>query len=288
MQVDIGRVFTNSFAILRQRFLSLLGVWGVFFGASIALFMVLGFGMGGAAFMGAGADLENAGAFGAGFIILILLFYVGYFYINGAQQCAMVAMATPLEKPSFSDALNAGLRGGLTFMGVLVLILIAYLIGILLLGLVGAVMTMLGDIGAALFAILILPVLIYLACRLVLVVPVIAVDRTYNPINALSRSWQLTGGNVLRIFVVLVVLSVGAFVVFGALFGVLFGIGFSAGFDVDNPAAGVGGMVAAFAVGLLLLFPLYILFSLFASTVMAALHAEVSDSSVQELGETFG
>ena len=111
--MDIGRVFSISFAMFRQRFWLLLGMWLVFlviqFAAAIAIFVgVIGMGLAGAA--GLAGGLEDPAAFtglGIGMIAAVVLFYAGYIVILLAQQAAMVTIASPLEEPSFGGAMVA-------------------------------------------------------------------------------------------------------------------------------------------------------------------------------------
>ena len=119
--MDIGRVFSTSFAMFRQRFWLLLGMWLVFlviqFAAAIAIFVgVIGMGLAGAA--GLAGGLEDPAAFtglGIGMIAAIVVFYAGYIVILLAQQAAMVTIASPLEEPSFGGAMVRGFRSALPF-----------------------------------------------------------------------------------------------------------------------------------------------------------------------------
>lgn len=60
---------------------------------------------------------------------------------------------------------------------------------------------------------LLLPVTIYIAVKLSLASAVIVIENQINPIAALQRSWQLTKGNSLQIFVFYLLLLVAAFVI---------------------------------------------------------------------------
>lgn len=103
--IDIGRVFSTSWAMLRQRFWLLAGMWGVFFAIQLAGLFVLGIlmamvGVAGAAAGGGLDDPTAMAGLGVGVILLMVLFYGAYLVLVLAQQAAMVTLASPLEQPS--------------------------------------------------------------------------------------------------------------------------------------------------------------------------------------------
>ena len=57
--------------------------------------------------------------------------------------------------------------------------------------------------------------------RIMLVAPVVAVERVYNPVAALKRSWMLTQGNTGRLALFLGLIVLVALVALGALVGIL-------------------------------------------------------------------
>ena len=71
---------------------------------------------------------------------------------------------------------------------------------------IGTVYLLLGVV-AVLVAV---PVLIWAACRVSIVFPVIAVDRVTGPVAAIRRAWGLTGGHVLKIIALFVIYAVAA------------------------------------------------------------------------------
>ncbi|WP_298467916.1 hypothetical protein [uncultured Erythrobacter sp.] len=280
MSFDIGRVFSNTFAMVKERWGPMLGLWATFFGALLLYAMVFGGVLGGSAVaMGAAfsGSLDNPaalGGMGIGFILMMVVFYIGYIAIALGQQGAMIAMASPIQNVTFGEAFTLGLKGGLSFLGVIVLLMIAYVV-VLLLG--AGLAAILGEAGAVILAILILPVAIYLACRMSVLVPVIVVDRVFNPIKAITQTWATTRGNVLGIFLIYVGFTVLALIAIGIPFALLGGM------------MGAGGEpgVLTMVFGFLIMIAIFIGFTLVSSSMIASLHAEISDTHVEDLSETF-
>lgn len=293
MTVDIGRVFSNSWEMVKQRFWILLGMWALFFAVQMVFSTVFTAVLGGSMFaLGAAAgglddpNMLMAGGFGIGFILFTIIFYLGYIVIMLAQQCAMAALASPLDRVAFGDAFRTSFRAGLTFFGVTLLLVIAYFAFALAGVLVAALLSMLGDAGAIIAGILIVPAVIYLVLRLSVIVPVVAVDRTFNPVQAIRRTWQMTGGNVLAILVVSVISLVIALALLGIPIALMFGSLVAIGSGSTDPAAALGAMGSIIG-GVLLLFPLFIVYSIVSVVINVCLHAEMTDSQTARLEETF-
>lgn len=285
--MEIGRIFSTSLAMFRQRFWPLVGMWAVFFAIQMAGSTLLGIGMvvttmAGAA--SAGAGLEDPAAIsgmGIGMIIFLVLFYGAYLVLLLAQQAAMVTLASPLEEPAFGAALGRGFKSALPFFGISVILMIGYflLTGVTF-GLAGLAGAAAGPAVGVVLALLFLPLLVYLACRFAVLIPVVAVDQVFNPITAIRRSWAVTKGKVLSILLAIIVFILLTLVALGAPFAVMFG-GIFAAQDSEAVAAG-------FAIGgVLLFFPLFIAYSIFAAAFTAVLHSEVTDGGAEALEEVF-
>lgn len=286
--MDIGRVFSTSFAMFRQRFWLLLGMWLVFLVIQIAVATVLfisimAMGMAGAAGVGAGLDDPAAiASLGVGMILLAVLFYASYVVILMAQQAAMVTIASPLEEPAFGTAMVRGFRSALPFFAVVVVLLLGY---IALAALVGVIELAAGGGGSsevlsAVLALLFLPVMVYLSCRFAVLIPVVAVDQVFNPFTALRRSWSVTRGKVLAILLALIGFILLSLVALGLPFALLFGAAFT---GQDSPSTGVVMMI----VGFLIFVPLLIGYTMFASAFTASLHCEVTGGGADRLEEVF-
>ena len=286
--IDIGRVFSTSWAMLRQRFWLLAGMWGVFFAIQLAGLFVLGIlmamvGVAGAAAGGGLDDPTAMAGLGVGVILLMVLFYGAYLVLVLAQQAAMVTLASPLEQPSFGGALNRGFKSALPFFGITIVLLLGYFaIGGVLGVLIGAAGMGSPDAAAMLGGVLLLlflPVLIYFGCRFAVLVPVVAVDEVFNPIAAIRRSWNVTQGKVWRIFLCTLVFLLISAAVLGLPLLLIFGAAFGAA-DGAEPSAMV-------LLGPLLMLPLFIIYTIFASAYNAALHSEVTGGGAEAYEEVF-
>lgn len=283
----IGAVFRTAWTMLRQRFWLLAGMWAVFFAIQIAGSMVLGVAAVAAGAAGA-AGLEAAlgdpaalAGMGIGMIAVMAVVYAGYLVLVLAQQAALVTLASPLEPPDFGAALARGFRSALPFFGLTVMLVLAY--GALLLA-TGALASAAGDAAGAavgvLLAALSFPAMIYLACRLAVLIPVVAVDRVSSPLGALRRCWRLTRGRAGAILLALLALAglIAALctVPFVAMIAIVLG-------------AQQGAVIAAGAVlvGVLLFVPLLIVVSLYVSAFIAALHSELTGGAAETLEAVF-
>jgi hypothetical protein len=288
--IDIGRLFSTSFAIMRQRFWLLVGMWLVFFAIQMGGSVVLGIVMAifGAAGMGIGAGLgggfDNPAAIaglGIGMIAFMAVFYAIYIVILLAQQAAMVTLASPLEQPAFGTALARGFKSAVPFLGITLLLILAYIAVAAVLGVVAlasgeAAGALIGGLAALLFV----PVLIYVGCRLSILIPVVAVDQVFGPVAAIRRCWAVTRGKVGAILLALLAFMALTLAVLGVPVFLLFGGIFT---GESNAAAGVGLMILAF----LLMIPVFILYTIFASAFTASLHSEVTAGGADRLEEVF-
>jgi len=270
MQVSVSKVWGTVLEIVKARLGSLVGLWLVYFAiqmfVSAVAFMFIGASVSVAALEG---DPNALGAMGLGMLLFMAIIYLGYVYIASAQSAAMSRMASPLVQTSFGDAFSSGFANGLTLLGTTVLLLLGYLVGLLVLGMVGEGVAMAGVIAQGVWSIALAALLIYLACRLIILPPVVAVEGVRNPITAIVRSWQLTKGKVLGIFLSLLVYIAIAIVAVGVPFAMFFGtiIGLSQG-DVGPAIGAIFGMVVIFAV-------LAVLLAVLGSTFGAVVHSEL-------------
>ncbi|WP_017665799.1 hypothetical protein [Porphyrobacter sp. AAP82] len=287
--IDIGRVFATSWTMLRQRFWLLLGMFAVFFAIQMVGSVVLGIViaiMGTAGAVGIGAGLDDPAAvtgMGVVFFLVMMLFYAAYAVLALVQQAAMVTIASPLEEPSFSSAMVRGFKSVLPF------ILISLILGLAYLALGAAVLAVAGVAGlgggtagsivGVLLVLLFMPAVVYLGCRLVVLVPVVAVDQVWGPVAAIRRSWAVTEGRVLGIFLAMLALVVLTLVIFGLPFGLVFTTAISA-----DPASGLPLLILLLPFVLL---PLFVIYVMFASTFIAALHSEVTGGGSERLEEVF-
>ena len=292
MAIDIARVFSQSWEMIKERWLLLLGMWLAFFVINIVYTMVGGGVIGGSMFaLGAAAagglsDSEMLmGGLGIGGALMLIVFYIGSIVIIFAQQCAMAALATPLRRTPFGEAIGIGLKAGVTFIAIAILLAIAYLVFGIAYMLVAVVLSLLGSVGAILSVLLLIPVLLYFAVRLSVIVPVVAVDGTFNPIKAISRTWSMTSGNALPILAVYAVIIGIALILLGLPFFLMFGSLFAAEAGAGDAAAvaAIGSMIGGF----FLLVPMFLIYSVVAIVINTCLHAQMTDTQADEVAETF-
>lgn len=283
--MQIGRVFATSFAMLRQRFWKLAGMWAVFFAIQIAGSIALGVGIVMMSLSGMESlerleDTTAIAGMGIGMLAMVVLFYGAYLVLVLAQQAAMVTLASPLEEPAFGPAMARGFRSALPFFAVALLLVTAYV------ALAVAMETATGGAGGensaagTVIGLVLLPVALYLACRFSVLVPVVAVDQVFNPLAALRRSWVLTRGKVLSILLALIALT--------ALMAVGLGLPFVLVFSaLPDGGQDSGASESVVLVGVLLIVLLFILVTMFAAAFNAALHSEVTGGGAEALEEVF-
>jgi len=283
LKVEVGRVFTTTFAMVRDQFGTLIGLWGMFLLFQILLIGLVIGAIGGTAALGGnfeGLDLASTLGFGVGIILLIFVAYFVYLYLYCVQSIAMVQAASPRMRSSFGAALSGGFRSGLSLFGVFLLFFVGYIIFSFVVGIVQLIFSFLGYFGPVLLGLVSFTAFVYLACRFAVIVPVIAVDGERNPIKAIQRAWGLTEGNVLAIFMVVLIIGVLAAMLGGAF--VLLAGGF-----VFATTAGGASTVGVIIAMILLFGMLGGLFAVLGAALISVLHAEVSSSEVEELGKTF-
>lgn len=287
MGVTIGGILSRLFATVKGRFGALMGLWVVFVAASIGVGMVLSLVMGVGMIAGggilAGADPGEGGlmAMGMGVIAMMVVMYLVYVVVYLASYAALAHMASPLLQPSFGDSLSAGVRAALPLLGATLLLGIGYLVMFGALGAIGAVAGADGGPIGAIVLLLFLPVSIYLACRLSILLPVAAVDGVRNPVTIITRSWRLTRGHVLSILgatlayvLIAVVLIVVAFLPVMALFGAD---------AMGSDALGIGAILYLF----LAMIVVFVVITITGAGLGSAIHAGVSDAAGETLQETF-
>lgn len=284
MGLDVGQVLSRAFEMFKSRLGPLVGLWLVFFVIQLAAMFLFSAatGFGAMAAGTAGNFLDDGGSMAAGFILWFGLFYVMYLLIYAAQSTSMSAMASPLLSPSFGDSFSRGIRSAPTFVAVLVLLIIIYLLLAVIVSLILAGLGSVSSVLSAIFGIALIPLAIYLACRMSVISAVIGVEQQLNPVKAIMRTWSMTKGNVIGIFLTLLVFIVGIVIMVAILF-----------------FAGFGSMIAAFEGGagpgitvIILVFVLFIasaiVLTVLGAALISSLHEALSGHDGEDLAETFG
>jgi hypothetical protein len=179
-------------------------------------------------------------------LLMVLLQVAGYL--------AMLALLRDRSRPTVGQAIGAGLKGLLPAIGAYLLFLLAMIPVALVLILVVALLAVVaGEAGSTIVGVVLgmgmAVFFIYALVKLSLWAPVIAIDKVHNPLAVLRRSWRMTKGKSLPLFlfylllaVVYVVITIVVGMVAGALALVL---GASAGVIVSALLSGFLGAVAA-------------------------------------------
>lgn len=158
------------------------------------------------------ALIAYAGQFGWLFGIYIVATYVG--------TLALYALLGKHHRPTVGEAIKIGFIALLPFIASSLIIALGFVILFVLVGVVaGLIGTAIGIIlGIALFGLF-----VFVSIRLILVGPVMAIEGIYNPIAAISRSWNLVKGNTRYVFV-FVLLIVIVMLIVGVVLGMIFGL----------------------------------------------------------------
>lgn len=208
---------------------------------------------------------ESYGAIWWLMLLGLLVQIVGYL--------ALLALLRDASKPTVGDAIKTALIGTLPAFAAYLLVLLAISIAVgVLIGVAAAtgsaaVVGIVGIVSAVVTATLLV--------KSALASPVIAIEKTYNPFKALARSWRLTKGHGLRLFLffllIFIVYMVVSLVVGMVLQALLLVLGESMAVVVNGLLSGLLG--AAVAVVLI--------------AVLAAVHRQLAGPSAEAVSATF-
>ena len=285
MNLSVSDVLSQTVNIVKSRIWSLVGLILIFFVIQIVFSGIILGAVGSTATLAGlagGGDPSALGALGLGTILFMVVLYVGYLYVSAAQGAALARQASPLVEPNFGESLVKGFSSGLTLLGAYILLLIAYFVGALALGLVAGVFALLGEAATLIVALLFIPLLIYLVCRIAIIAPVVSVDGVRNPITAITRTWGLTKGHVLTIFLAILAITVIALFLLGVPIFMM--AGSMAALESDPGAgAAIGSFLALFGVIAIL----GVVVVVISSALISSIHAGLSTTVTDDLGATF-
>ncbi|GGD56528.1 hypothetical protein GCM10011411_15680 [Aurantiacibacter arachoides] len=249
-----------------------MGLWAVYLALQIAMAVVFFTVIGGSfALAGVMGDSPFA-AMGVGAILMIVLFYVAYLLLSFATSVSLTHQASPLHSPALTQSFGAGLRSMLTLFGLLVVFFVGYFAVTLILTLLVGALSRAGDAAAFIGVAASLVLILYLLCRLAVVFPIIAVEGERNPLSAIARSWRLTSGNAMRIFVAMLVFFVLLVAAVGVLF-LIFGGSFAAMASNANGPGDFGAVMGGMAIFFIAFLVISALAAMISSSFMASLHA---------------
>lgn len=192
--------------------------------------------------------------------------------IQGIGMLAVLALLTDRSRPTVGEAIGIGAKGLPSYIGTQLLqsLLIVLIIAIpFFMAASGAVL-----IGAIL-SLVALVACIYLMVKFSLTSPVIGIDRLLNPIAVLQRSWRLTKGNSVRLFLFYLLLLIAA-TVLSIVIGLV--VGLIAALAGDGGALIISGVLNAL---------LNMIFVVVLLAVLAAVHRQLAGPSAAAVSETF-
>jgi len=192
--------------------------------------------------------------------------------IQAVGMLGLLALLTDRGRPTVAEALKTGAICLIPYL--LAQILISILcVCIVLVPVIGA--TLGGVAAGLLLGIVALVAFAYLMTKLSLTSPVIAIERVLNPIAALQRSWQLTKGNSVRLFLFYVLLVV-ALLVLSIVVGLVVAL-------VGVVGGEEGGLIVMGVLNGLFNMAFVVIFL----AVLAAVHRQLAGPSAESIGETF-
>lgn len=222
MKFDMGRAWNDAVALLRANGQVVAIIAGVFFFLPyLALMLLLPESVAGveaqvAGERDAGAALQAVSTLYARIwwqIILVTL-------LTAIGMLGLLALLTDRGRPTVGEALKSGVAYFLPYLGAQILMVLLFFVLIL----VGAAIGSIGGAAiGALVGIVALVAAIYVYVKFSLVIPVIVVERIANPVRALGRSWALTKGNSVRLFLFYLLLLI-ALLVIAIVIGLVVGL----------------------------------------------------------------
>lgn len=273
MKLDMGRAWNDALSLLRGNQQVVLIVAAVFFFLpNLALSLLMPETMGEMETRMAGEpDVDAmvqqiAAAYGDIWWQILLVSLV-----SAIGMLGLLALLTDHNRPTVGEALKAGVVYLLPYIAAQ--ILTGLLAGLIVLIPVAAGVAAGVGVGA-LLGILALVGVIYIYTKLSLVAPVIVIEETMNPLRALGRSWALTKGNSVRLFLFYVLIFI-VFLVAIMLLGIVGGaLGLLAGEDANIIINGLLGAVINMGMATVYL------------AVLAAVHRQLSGNA-KVVGATF-
>lgn len=218
MKFDLDRTWREAMSLLKANLGLLATIAGVFYflpyAAATSFIPELAQLSNPAAGMDAEAMMAMIEAVAAKYWWLFLVLIV----LGGIANLAMLALMRQREKPTVGEALGSAMQSIATYLGAQLLQAAILVTAILLLvSLPGAIG---GRAGAAIGMLASFVLAIYVVIKLVLVSPIIAIERELNPVAAMRRSWSMTKGSSLRLLLFFILLAV-AFLVISSVVSLL-------------------------------------------------------------------
>ena len=209
----------------------------------------------------------------------VLAFSLATFALQSVGYLALLALLTDKSRPTVGEALKLAIRALPTVLGAALLFFGGYMAGVLVLGVAGAGLAKVSGLAAiavvAVFALIV--GVVYAMIRFSLILPVVVIEQTFNPVAALQRSWRLTKDNSLRLFAFYMLLLIVYFVIIMVVTMITMALAVAL-LGQGKLAMLVGGVVSGI-VGAAA--------SVLLTAILAAIHRQLAGPSPDALGKTF-
>jgi hypothetical protein len=273
MKFDMGKGWNEAVAMMRGNREVLTIVAGIFFFLPGLLFSLIGPDMNA---MFAGFDPERMEQLMAALNVVYARYWWLFALVLLAQilgYLSLLALLRDDTRPTVGQAIGTGLKALLPALAAYLLFVIGLSLALGLLITLFALTQV--ELLVALGLLLAVPIAFYLAIKVCLAAPVIAIEKTFNPVAVLLRSWQLTKGNSLRLFAFFVLLTIAYAVISSVLGIVLLALVALLGDETGQIVASiVSGLVGAIATVVMI-------------AVLAAVHRQLAGPSAGSISETF-
>ena len=224
MKLDMNRAWTEALSLIQANIGVVAAVAGVFFFLPYLAFVLF---MPDVSAMGIESNPQDPTAAFNQVMALYADIWWMVALLTIAQTIGTLALLALLRagnRPTVGQAIAIGAIGFLTSIAATIIFYIGFsVVAGLILGAAAAVgVTALTVIlGIAIFV-----AFVYIAIKLSLLAPVIAIEKVYNPLAAMMRSWRLTKGNSVRLFFFYLLLLV-AFIIVSTVISLVLGLVFA-------------------------------------------------------------
>jgi hypothetical protein len=203
-----------------------------------------------------------------------LPFMIPMAILQAAGTLALLTLLTDRTRPTVGQAIREGFTSLLPYFAAQ--LLLGFAIGIV----AGVILLVAGITQSAVVAVVafvaVVVGVIYAAVKTSLVGPVVAVERVRNPVHALTRSWELTKGNSLRIFAFYLLVVVA----FGLVLAIIMGIiGLTLAFVLSTQMAKVLAAIVSSA--------LTAVMALYFVGIIASVHRQLAGPTAETISTTF-
>ncbi len=272
MKLDMSRAWNDATAMISANRETVLILAGVFFFLPYLVLMLAMPGMTGSMQMQP-ADSEQAMEQALGMYSRFWWAFLLIALFQGIGMLAGLALLGSSARPTVGEAIKAGAIGLLPYIGVQI---IQTVIFIVVLGIPFGLATAAGSVAIAfVVGVIAFVAFLYLFTKFSLAAPVIAIEQVINPVKAMSRSWRLTKGNSVRLFLFYLLLFIALMVVF-LIVTMVFGLVFAL----------MGPQIMLIGNGIVssLINAAWVMIFL---AVLAAVHRQLAGPTTEDVRETF-